>query len=417
MKMPKIYLAIDNSFASKRWVQPREWFGLVADMGLAKVEASSDTELDPLYATLDYIRDWKRDVKAVSSETGVEVVNLYSGHGTYATLGLGHPDQRLRDHMKENWVKPMVEIAADLGAGVGFYCHGFSHTTMQDPSSFRLARSRLVDSFSEIASLGKERGLRHVSVEQMYAPHQIPWTIRGTKELLNDVYRRSGAPMYVTIDTGHNVGQRMFGRPALSELRNALAGQSDAEALDLWLGSDAARHHFMRALGGKDTVERERTLSVLVENMDAHPYLFAEATDADPYAWLSALGAYSPIVHLQQVTRNASAHEPFTANLNAKGVIDPGKVLRAIASSFKSIPDVTLPPACDSVWLTLEIFASPAVSPVKCLQQLAESVRYWRRWIPEDGKRIDALLQSCPQEEPEARLQPASTGVKNGGRG
>ena len=37
-----------------------------------------------------------------------------------------------------------------------------------------------------------------------------------------------------------------------------------------------------------------------MESIERRPYLFAEAHDGDPYAWLRALGRYSPIIHLQQ---------------------------------------------------------------------------------------------------------------------
>jgi sugar phosphate isomerase/epimerase len=398
MKLPKIYLAIDNCFASKRWTAPREWLALAADFGLTKVEASSDTEADPLYSDPDYILDWRRDVKAAAAETGVDVVNLYSGHGTYATLGLGHPDRRIRDRMKKNWIKPMIETAADLGAGVGFYCHGFPHATLQEPRMYEAARTLLFDSLAEIAAFAGERGIKGVSVEQMYAPHQAPWTIAGTRELMREVYCRAGAPMYVTVDTGHAFGQRSFGRPTVSELREAAESMPEAAtASRLWLGSDAAHASFLQAAGELDLSEREERLTEVVDSMHAHPYLFSESEDGDPYAWLSALGAYSPIIHLQQVTKNSSAHEPFTSELNAKGAIDPGKVLQSIAASYESAVDHGLPPTCESIFLTLEIFARPDVHPRTLLKQLAESVHYWRCWVPEDGMRIDTLLQAAPK--------------------
>ena len=398
LKLPRIYLAIDNCFASKRWTLPREWLSLVANFGLTKVEASSDTEADPLYSGSDYMLDWRRDVKAASTETCVDVVNLYSGHGTYATLGLGHPDQRIRDRMKENWIKPMIETAADLGAGVGFYCHGFPHATLQEPRLYEAARMLLFDSLAEIAAFAGERGVHEVSVEQMYAPHQIPWTIAGTRELMREVYSRAGAPMYVTVDTGHAFGQRTFGRPTFSELRKAAESMPEAATTSgLWLGSEATREIFLRAAREQDLSKREESLLEVVDSMHANPYLFSESEDCDPYAWLSALGAYSPIVHLQQVTRSSSAHEAFTPELNAKGLIDPGKVLQSIAASYESAIDRSLPPACESIFLTLEIFGRPEVHPSKLLQQLADSVRYWRRWVPEDGRRLDTLLQSVPK--------------------
>ena len=100
MKFPRIHLAIDNCFASKRWTEPREWLALASSMGLRNVEASADTEADPLYMGSEYMADWIGEVTRCEKDSGVKVVNLYSGHGTYTTLGLGHQDCRVRDRMR-----------------------------------------------------------------------------------------------------------------------------------------------------------------------------------------------------------------------------------------------------------------------------------------------------------------------------
>ena len=84
---PRIFLAIDNCFAYKRWT--------------------------------------------ASARYGPRVVNIYSGHGTYSTLGLGHPDQRVRDVMHRKWMEPMMDAAADLGAGLAgpvFGLRGWRHS-------------------------------------------------------------------------------------------------------------------------------------------------------------------------------------------------------------------------------------------------------------------------------------------------
>ena len=57
------YLAADNCFAKKRWPAPREWAGVIADLGVRYVEASADTELDPFYMGEAYLRDWPHAVQ------------------------------------------------------------------------------------------------------------------------------------------------------------------------------------------------------------------------------------------------------------------------------------------------------------------------------------------------------------------
>src|SRR5208283_4669039 len=128
-KSPRIHLAIDNCFASKRWTEPREWLDLCGSMGLKYVEASADTEADPLYMGSEYMEDWTAEVARCEQDSGVKVVNLYSGHGTYTTLGLAHHDRRVRDRIRDLWLRPMLAAAEKLHAGLGFFCHAFPDHT------------------------------------------------------------------------------------------------------------------------------------------------------------------------------------------------------------------------------------------------------------------------------------------------
>src|SRR3954471_14295413 len=121
--IPRIHLALDNCFASKRWTEPLEWMQIAHGAGIFCIEASADNECDPLYNTPESLQGWMDSVLSASLQTGVKVVNLYSGHGTYATLGLAHTDTRIRDHIHHNWLEPMIHTAAALDAGLGFFSH------------------------------------------------------------------------------------------------------------------------------------------------------------------------------------------------------------------------------------------------------------------------------------------------------
>ena len=186
-KYPEIYLAIDNCFASKRFTEPHEWMSLIKELGLKYIEASADTECDPLYMTPEYMAMWRDEVIMTSSELDISVCNLYSGHGTYATLGLSHTNLKIRDRILNDWLKPMVEMASGLGAGLGFYCHAFPDQVLQDPENYDAYYEDLVARLAELSEFAAESGCPAVGVEQMYSPHQIPWTINGAKNLIKAV--------------------------------------------------------------------------------------------------------------------------------------------------------------------------------------------------------------------------------------
>lgn len=389
MNYPKIFLAVDNCFASKRWTEPVEWMGVVKDLGLAYVEASADNECDPLYLGRDQLAAWTDKVLAASAKTGVKVANLYSGHGTYATLGLAHTDKKIRDRFLEEWLKPMAATAGKLGAGLGFFCHAFPDAVLQDPARYAAAEDDLYARLAELAAYAADHGCGRLGVEQMYTPHQIPWTIPGAAKLLREVKRRSGKPFHLTIDVGHQCGQRKFLRPCHGRLKEWFR---HAPVDNAWLGPRSAQERFERALQ-LPPADENAAIAAIEREMDLYPHLFAAYEDGDPYLWLEALGRYSPIVHLQQTDGKASAHLPFTKERNAAGIIAGDQLLHALARSYREgADDATMPENCGEIHLTLELFSGTADLNHDLLGRLRESVAYWRTYIPEDGLPLDQLI-------------------------
>jgi sugar phosphate isomerase/epimerase len=375
--IPRIHLALDNCFASKRWTEPIEWMQIARDVGVFCVEASADNECDPLHNTPDTLQAWIEKVQSASAQTGVEVVNLYSGHGTYATLGLAHTDPRVRDHIQHHWLKPMIHNAAALGAGLGFFCHAFPQSVLADPTHYEDAVGDLFTRLSELATVAAREHVT-ISVEQMYSPHQIPWTISGSQDLLKTVYARHQSPLYLTLDTGHQTGQRRHLQP---DIEAYIAARNRGEQPpSIWLGPLSP-----------DTDET-LTVEALNTYVQERPYLFATPTDGDLYAWLRTLGCYSPIIHLQQTDGTVSAHRPFTEATNRTGIVKAPDVLKAIWESYQQPADSAYPPPCADIYLTLEIFSGTADHPAQILANIRESAAYWRQFVPQDGLPLDQLI-------------------------
>ncbi|MFP4407231.1 MAG: TIM barrel protein [Spirochaetaceae bacterium] len=395
--MPKLYLAIDNCFATKRWTRPLEWARKVRELGLTYVEASADTENDPLYHGAAYQERWLEEVEAACRTTGVRVANLYSGHGTYSTLGLGHTDADVARRLLEEWLEPQVRAAARLGAGLGFFAHAFSISTLADPEVYKAARDALVSRLAELARYAQSRLSAPIGVEQMYAPHQIPWTLEGTRELLSDIHTAAGAPMYTNVDVGHQSGQSRFPRPTFESFEKSVALLRDESEERLpWLGVEEAYTLAEAVATGGERIETawERVDAMAAER----PYLFAKPEDGDPYRWLSAFGPYSPIVHLQQTDGESSPHAPFTPTWNAKGVITGERVLTALAKGYEEpfMPE-SVPPV-EELYLTIEVFLSTASNPFSSFRELRRTVEYWRRFVPEDGMELREAVDRLGKE-------------------
>lgn len=391
---PCISLAIDNCFAAKRWCKPVEWMRVVQDLGLQCVEASADNEIDPLYSTPGHLDDWLAEVRRASERTGVRVVNCYSGHGTYSTLGLGHHDPRVRAHIRDAWVRPMLRLAGQLGAGLGFFAHAFSEAVLRDPARYHATYDALVDDLRELAATAHEAGVPTFGVEQMYTPHQIPWTLAGAEEFLRHLNGDAPGtpPTYLTVDTGHACGQDRFLPPDEEAVErfmdDARAGRPDA----LYLGPREC-HAPVRRLadsGASGTVVRNAIRALC----DSHPFLFSAPGDGNPYRWIERYGAYSPIIHLQQTNGRESGHKGFTAELNNWGIIHAPDVLRAIGRSCAAPVPPKFPPPAAHIYLTLEPFLPTAAHPRLQLESVAESVSYWRRYVPRDGVTLEEVVSN-----------------------
>jgi sugar phosphate isomerase/epimerase len=390
MNDPRIHLAVDNCFASKRWTEPAEWAELAADMGLHCIEASADNECDPFYAGPEFLADWRERVKDACAAHGVRVANLYSGHGTYATLGLTHTDERVRDRMLNGWLKTMTESAADLEAGLGFFCHAFSQAVLADPEAYSEALEDLYDRLAELARYGAEAGARYVSLEQMYTPHQVPWRVAGARELMRQVKARGG-DMYLSIDAGHASGQRKFLRPSRRQLVDAVKACSAGRGLSgTWAGTLAAYDALRAAAEGERALED--AVNFVEEQFDERPYLCAEESDGDPYEWIEQLGRYSPILHLQQTDGEHSSHWPFTEEYNKIGIVKGKRLLRTLARSCAQDEEPDMPPPSPDIYLTIEVFSSTADLPVDIHERMQATADYWRRFVPEDGKRLSELV-------------------------
>ena len=390
---PRLSLAIDNRFASKRWTRPADWMALIKDMGITLVEASADTECDPLYMGEAYIADWINDAKRNSERFGVRVVNLYSGHGTYATLGLSHTDERVRNRLRDQWVKVHANTARQLDAGLGFFAHAIPDPALQEPAVYHSCLEELYRNLASLASYAAQIGLRSIGVEQMYSPHQPPWTIKGAKTLLSAVHQTAQAPFYLTLDLGHMNGQQCFLKPSADQISVWIdCKKAGLPCKGIWLGPAEAVEIFRSAVFGE--IQKATAVDLIQARWEGFDYLFATPEDGSVHAWIEALAPYSPILHLQQSDGKSSPHWPFAPEYNLLGIIHAEEVLRSIARAYAKTVAEGLPQRCGEIILTLEPFIGTAGNTTDALEEIAQSIQYWRQYLPRDGMRLSEVLLS-----------------------
>lgn len=386
---PRLYLCIDNCFAYKRWVKPLDWMLLIRDMGVLYVEQSADTECDPMYMGADYMREWAGWVRRDSEKTGVEVMNVYSGHGTYTTCGMTHWHDGVRRRFLDGWMKAQVDTAAAVGAGFGFFAHGVEQGELQSPDACDARLEQLYGDLAELAAHARDKGLPGLSIEQMYAPHMPPWTLRGAETLLREVYARGGAPLYLTLDIGHMNGQQFFQRPTREAILARIRDRHGAPRP--WLGTERAHRLCVEAELG--AINAEAAADAILADVAANPHLFAGPEDCGIRGWVEALGQYANIVHLQQTDGKSSPHWPFTEHYNQLGIASGEQLIASLSAAFARPPIDGLPAPVHAVALTLEPFMGTLANPYAAVEDIAASVAYWRRFVPRDGMRLSEAVE------------------------
>ncbi len=387
---PKIYLAIDNCFAIKRWTTPGEWVRVIQELGLNYVEGVPDLEIEPLLMEPGYRADWLDEMNRVQAETGIRMVMLYSNNSTYDTIGLAHPDKRVRDYIIEKWFATFMDTAVRLDASVGYFVHAFPEYILFDKSLYAQACDNVMDSIIRLNTMAKDKGIREMALEQMYTPNQVPFTIDGMKRMMQSVLSGSGKALYLTEDVGHHCPY--YVRPTADAIRAAYRHYRQNGYIPVWLGSREAQAIFTGASpqdGGICDGDVERILDDAAQN----GHLFSAERDNSCYEWLKELGCYSPVVHLQQTDGTHSSHKPFTPENNRDGIIRPLEILRALKESCDRPAEAGMPERCEDVYLTFELYASTKQIGYQVLYELRRSVEYWREFIPKDGMRLSELLK------------------------
>jgi hypothetical protein len=381
---PKIYLVLDNCFALKRWVRPLDWSRIGREIGFGYIQASTDNEIDPLFSTEDYMDEWFDAVLRAQDRTGVRVINFYTGYQTYRTVGLAHFNEGMVSNIRDNWINKLIERGSRAGMkGLGFSWFAFPDYVMQDSHAYGAMERKIQSILSAIGNFAYEHNQFQVSIEQMYVPYQPPFTIEQSERYLRECYAPHHHPIYITLDTGHMIGQSRYTRPKVTEIADSLrAGKPD-----IWLGPDEIYDDWRRYNGSSDIYAAALSLE---ERLDEYPYFFTEPGDKDVYIWFSRLAKYSPIVHMQQTDGITGGHKAFTPENNRSGIINGEDLFKAIKASYDDTADI-IPPVQD-IYLSFELFFSNMQSSREILRELKQTLDYWRRYVPEDGMRLSEVI-------------------------
>ena len=277
----------------------------------------------------------------------------------------------VRDELGLDTVELSLDLIEDLGA----------------PSSRRSA-------VSQIRSALDEYGLRAETVFTGLAAYSLNLLMHP-----DEVRRRAAADWYLgVVDLAARVGARGAGGhvgamsvpdwtdPARRAQRWAGLRQSLAEiaaaarsaGLEYLLVENLASPREPSTIAGLETLltEGDAAHAPVRLCLDVGHQCVPGTTgpDRDPYAWLKHFGGRAAEVQLQQSDGLADHHWPFTPERNQVGLIDPGRVLDALAEA-----------GATDVLLVLEVIPAFEQDDAAVLADLRASAELWRTALTERG--------------------------------
>ena len=318
-------------------------------------------------------------------------------------LGLNSSFALNRWPLPEEWIGI---VADDLRVKyVQFY------TDMLDP--VLISKSHWLRVAGEIRELARVKGLEICSTGSGAIPHQTNFLLHPDPELRSDYINWYKANIDVTVAMGSQAMGLYLGAFSMADIADAgrkkqlldeyvdimadLSGYAKEQGLSYLLIEQMSIHREYPSTIG-ETREIYTRLSGVAAlpihlNLDVgHLDLTSpDPADSDPYAWIRELGSCCKVLHLQQTDIKSSPHWPFTAENNARGLIDADRILATIEATGVA-----------EIYLIMELFFKPyGATDRSVLSSLRESVDYWRRALAErdqgqETKLVDGCGVECP---------------------
>jgi len=304
----KTILAVNMCFLRKRWAEPEEWAEIIDEKLGLRYAEFCSDLLDPFFVPEPTRTQIARKTKMAFESRGITIVAYYTGVITHCLNLLSHPHLTVRNRGME-WCQKAILLAAAMGAGaVGGHFDTIVHSDCLDPKRRPARINDVIRSFQSLSHDAKRHGLNFLLWEQMYTPSEAPYTIAEAEDIYERVNEGAAVPVYLTIDVGH-----------------------------------MCNLHYPHS-----------------------------EDDLNPYLWLEKFAHISPVIHIQQTDGKMSHHWPFTDEYNREGIIQPGKVLKAIEKS-----------GSQRNYLTFEIFHSLGQTEEMVIDDIKRSIDYWRKWVTE----------------------------------
>ena len=194
-------LALNTSFAVKRWMKPEELAAMIKD----------DFRIDSIQFSWDFIDPWwpeeyrkpmAEQFRKAFEEKGVRIESTFGGNANYAFAHLLAPLKEQRD-AAFIFLKRAVDLTRELGSFImGTPVGALDYSDARNPDRRQALYEEMLSYVRKLAEYGKEKGLKEIHIEPTPLFTEIPYDIEGSVKMMQDL-SDSAIPVKLLVDWGH----------------------------------------------------------------------------------------------------------------------------------------------------------------------------------------------------------------------
>lgn len=194
-------LALNLSFAVKRWMNPEELASMIRD----------DFRIDDVQFSWDFIDPWwPEEYRAPIAERfrrafedkGIRITSTFGGNASYAFPHLLSPIKEQRE-ASLLFLKRAADLTRELGCDImGTPPGALDYRDARDPERWEERYQDMVKSLFALAAYGKQAGLKEIHLEAVPVFAEIPNDPETSIRLMRDL-EGSAVPYRLLIDWGH----------------------------------------------------------------------------------------------------------------------------------------------------------------------------------------------------------------------
>lgn len=194
-------LALNLSFAVKRWMKPEALAAMVRDdFGIDEVQFCWDF-IDPWWPE-EYRTPIAKRFRAAFEEKGIRITSTFGGNAAYVFAHFLAPLKEQRQAALA-YMKRAVDLTIELGSDVlGTPPGAFDYEDARDPEKWEELYQEMLISLRELAEYGKEKGLKEIHLEAVPVFAEVPNDPETSLRLMKDL-EGSAIPYRLLIDWGH----------------------------------------------------------------------------------------------------------------------------------------------------------------------------------------------------------------------